>query len=507
MKQTEKTIRHLKTEIQALENRLGRQNLLVDALQQQLAAMQSNRADERRVNIYQRAVRDMIPDTSHTLNSNQSSQDVEALGGVLVALGNRLDHKFAEIRALSEVTDRINSGVFLDEVLGHVFEAFETIIPYDRIGLSLIEVDKEGTEFVTAHWARAKYDGLVISNDYRAPLKSSSLDKIAKDKTPRILNDLRSYLKDHPDSKSTKMIVTEGIQSSLTCPLVINDIVKGFIFFSSRNKDTYRDAHVDFFLQIAGQLAMTVEKGRAYQEIYIRNQFIRKVFGRYVADEIAEVILNEEGALSLGGQRCLVTILLCDLRGFTAMSEQLSPEDVVAALNTFLGAMTSVIMKYGGTVENLIGDSILAVFGIPVKKPDDAARAVACAVEMQNTMDWVNEKNLENGLPELAMGVGLNTGEVVVGNIGSEMRMQYSVIGGPVNLAARIEGFTSAGQILASETTINAVKDSVRIAGNLKVKVRGIDHPIPIYDVSGIAGDFEIYLDPTQSLSKPDPAL
>jgi class 3 adenylate cyclase len=494
MNQIEKTVRHLKTEIKALEYRLGERNLLVGALRKQLKAMQSNKADERRVHIYQRAVRDLIAkDIPHEVPPVPRG-GIEQFERVLVTLGNRLDHKFAEIRALSEVTERINAGVFLDEVLNHVFEAFEKIVPYDRIGLALIEKNKDGTEIVSAHWARANYEKIFISDQYRAPLNGSSLEKIATTKKPRILNDLNRYLRDNPDSKSTVLIVKEGIQSSLTCPLVIDDSTTGFIFFSSLRKNTYRQAHVELFLQIAGELAITIEKGRAYQEIYVRNQFIRKIFGQYVADEIAEIILNDEGALTLGGQRCLVTILICDLRRFTPMSEQLSPEIVVEALNTFLGAMTSVIMKYGGTVNNLIGDSILAVFGIPVRKSDDVERAVACAIEMQNTMSWVNTTNLENGCPKLAMGVGLNTGEVVVGNIGSEVRKQYSVIGGPVNLASRIESFTSDGQILASETTVNSVKGIISTVGNLKVKVDGIDHPVPIYDVNGIAGDFKIYL-------------
>ena len=495
MKESEKIVRHLKAEIKALKTRLGKRNLLVDALQQQLKAMQSNRRDERRVHIYQRAVRDMIPDEALSRDPPKGSEDIERMGGILVALGNRLDHKFAEIRALSEVTERINSGVFLDEVLNHVFEAFANLIPYDRIGLAFIERNREGREIVSAHWARARYDKILITNKYEAPLDGSSLKDIAKRKTPRIINDLKAYLREHPDSNSTQLIVREGIQSSLTCPLVIDDTVMGFIFFSSIKKSTYREAHVELFLQIAGELAITVDKGRAYQDLYVRNEFIRKVFGRYVAEEIAEIILNDKAALRLGGQRCTVTILLCDLRRFTQMSEQLSPEEVVEALNTFLGAMTSVIMKYGGTVDNIIGDSILAVFGIPAGKPDDAMRAVACAIEMQNAMSWVNARNQEQGLPKLAMGVGLNTGVVVVGNIGSEMRMQYSVIGGPVNLAARIEDFTGDGQILASETTINAVKDVVRTAGNLKVKVEGIDRPVPIYDVCGIDGEFDVHLE------------
>ena len=495
MIEAQRTARNLDAELKALENRLDKRNMLVRALRKQLKSLQLKTGKERRINIYQRAVKDMVTEDLQNEIPPVPSGGTEELVNVLVTLGKRLDHKFAEINALSEITGRINSGVFLDEVLDHVFETFEKIIPYHRIGLAFIEFNKGGKQNVISHWVRSKDKELFIPIGYSAPLEGSSLQEIARNNTPRIINDLIVHLRNHPNSESTTLILREGIRSSLTCPLVIDDNVIGFIFFSSRHLNTYREAHVEIFLQIAGELAITVEKGRAYQEIYVRNQFIRKVFGQYVADEIVEIILNEEDALVLGGARCLVTILMCDLRRFTQMSENLSPEKVVETLNTFLGAMTAVIMKYGGTVDNFIGDSILAVFGVPVGKPNDVARAVACAVEMQNTMTSVNANNLEIGLPELAMGVGLNTGEVVVGNIGSEIRMHYSVIGSPVNVVARIESYTRGGQILASETTVKAVEDIIRTVGYSTVKVKGLSHPIPIYNISGIGGEFEVDLE------------
>lgn len=495
MQEYQRIIRHLRTEINALDRRLGERNRLVTELRTQLTAMESNLRDERRTHIYQRAARNLVEHQVAEQDPAHFHDDTELLGQTLVMVSDRLDHTFAEVRALAEVTERINAGMFLDEVLNHVFEVFERIIPYDRIGFALIEKDKQGRRFAVAHWARAKYEHLVITNNFRAPLEDSSLGEIEKSKRPRILNDLSTYLAEHPNSASTRLILREGIQSSLTCPLVIKDVVTGFIFFSSCSPGTYEEAHVELFLQIAGELAITVEKGKVYQELYARNQFIRKVFGQYVADEIAEMLLNDEQALQLGGERCEVTILICDLRRFTPMSERMKPEEVVNSLNNFLGAMTSVIMKHGGTVDNLIGDAILAVFGIPVAKPDDSARAVACAIEMQNTMLSVNEKNAEQGYPALAMGIGLNTGEVIVGNIGSESRMQYSVIGSPVNLAARIESFTSDGQILAAQSTIEQVRKDVQLSGNLRVKVKGIDRPVPIYDVTGIAGEFNLFLE------------
>jgi adenylate cyclase len=173
------------------------------------------------------------------------------------------------------------------------------------------------------------------------------------------------------------------------------------------------------------------------------------------------------------------------------MSEKMSPEEVVDALNVFLGSMTEVIMDHGGNIDNFIGDAIMAVFGVPIAKEDDTARAVACAIEMQNAMAMVNAKIEGRDLPDLTMGIGLSTGDVVAGNIGSEMRVKFSVIGAVVNLAARIEGMASGGQVFASEATLDDVRSEARVAGSLNVQLKGLSAPVPIHEITGI-GDCEI---------------
>lgn len=486
MSQREQIIQHLQTEIAALEPRLDSQNHLIQSLKDQLEDHVTRRGDDRRSQIFRRAARDIVEDEDRGEFRSLPKLAIQDMGQALVALGGRLDHKFAEVRALAEITEQVNSGVFFDEVLDHVFDTFESLIPYDRIGVALIEESKSGQALVRSQWNRAKYERSHVNANYAAPLVGSSLAGIAETRVPRILNDLNSYLRDHPKSISTQLILREGIQSSLTCPLIARGKVIGFIFFSSLETESYRDQHIELFSQIAGELALTLEKSRAYEELYLRNEFIRKVFGQYVTNEVAESVLQNDGPLELGGERRRVTILMADLRGFTPMSEILAPELVVDALNSYLGGMTNVIMSYGGSIDNFIGDAIMAVFGVPVAKDDDAARAVACAIEMQNAMRDVNHLNVERGLPELAMGIGINTGEVIAGNIGSEQRMKYSVIGSPVNLAARIESFASGGQVLASDATHGEVADAVQTDGRLNVQLKGIEGTVPIHEIVGI---------------------
>lgn len=221
---------------------------------------------------------------------------------------------------------------------------------------------------------------------------------------------------------------------------------------------------------------------------------VRKTFGRYLTDEVVANLLENPQGLKLGGERREITILTSDLRGFTNFSERFPPEEVVKILNFYLGCMADVITKYQGTIDEFMGDGILVLFGAPTVRGDDAKRAVACAVAMQLAMETVNQKMTEWNLPNLAMGIGINTGEVVVGNIGSDKRSKYGVVGSQVNLTYRIESYTVGGQILISESTLKAIESIVKIDGKRQVKPKGVLQTLTIYEVGGIAGEYNLFL-------------
>jgi adenylate cyclase len=242
------------------------------------------------------------------------------------------------------------------------------------------------------------------------------------------------------------------------------------------------------------------EQKRQLQELNaaleVRNRFIRQTFGRYLSDDIVESILERPDGLKIGGEKRQATILMSDLRGFTSLSEGLPAEDVVAMVNIYLETMTDIILKYQGTIDEFIGDGILVIFGAPFQRPDDAQRAVACAVDMQLAMTSVNDRNRQAGYPEVALGIGVNTGTMVVGNIGSKKRTKYGVVGSNVNLTARIESYTVGGQIFISENTLKACGDIVRLDNAMQVSPKGVKEPLTIYEVGGIAGDYQLFLPP-----------
>jgi class 3 adenylate cyclase len=181
---------------------------------------------------------------------------------------------------------------------------------------------------------------------------------------------------------------------------------------------------------------------------------------------------------------------MSDLRGYTQFAEQGDPAWVMELLNDYLARMTDIIIEHGGTINEFIGDAIFAVYGAPVLHHDHAERAAASALAMQRAMAELNRANTARSRPRFEMGIGLNTGEAVVGNIGSEQRAKYAVVGAAVNLAARVEGCTVGGQIFLSPATYERIRDVVEVAPPVPVELKGIAEPILLYELHGISGRF-----------------
>ncbi|CAN1212735.1 Guanylate cyclase domain-containing protein [Tumidithrix helvetica PCC 7403] len=213
---------------------------------------------------------------------------------------------------------------------------------------------------------------------------------------------------------------------------------------------------------------------------------MRQIFGRYLTDEVVANLLETPEGLNLGGEKRKVTLLFSDLRGFSALFERVTPEQGVEAISLYLDVMTSVVAKYKGTINDFVGDGIMVMFGAPIQREDDTQRAVACAIAMQLAMTEVNEALDRMQLPALQMGIGLHTGEVLAGNIGSHRRAKYTVMGSPVNLASRIESYTVGGQVLVSEAVLDEVKSIVRIDAQMRVKPKGFNEAIVMFDIGGI---------------------
>jgi len=232
-----------------------------------------------------------------------------------------------------------------------------------------------------------------------------------------------------------------------------------------------------------------------------QRDFVRHAFGRYLSREVVEELLNSPQGLEMTGEIREVTFLVSDLRGFTSISSELPPQKVIEIMNRYFEQMVKVIARYRGTVNMFMGDGILAFFGAPLRSSDDPQRAVSCAIEMQNALTAVNEEQRRRNLPELAMGIGINTGDVVVGNVGSELRTTYTAVGSPINITYRIESYTMGGQILISPSTHAKIRPWVEVRDTCQVQFKGIAQPITLYEVLGIGDPYSVFLPPRKTVS------
>lgn len=249
------------------------------------------------------------------------------------------------------------------------------------------------------------------------------------------------------------------------------------------------------------------ELGQQLTEYIEKRDFIRDTFGRYVTQEVVTKLLESEGALEMGGETREVSLIVSDLRGFTAIIAEMAPEQVITFLNRYLSRMIEILLDHRAVIDEILGDGILAFFGAPEPRDDHPVRAVACALSMQVAMDEINADNEAEGLPRLTMGIGVNTGSVVVGNIGSERRTKYSVVGSDVNFASRMEACALAGQVLISAATYSRVRDLVEVANVLEVEMKGVPGRATLYDVRSIGAPYNIRLpDKSEKLRRlPEP--
>ena len=236
------------------------------------------------------------------------------------------------------------------------------------------------------------------------------------------------------------------------------------------------------------EIGMLTESFNQMARSLREKEMIKRAFTRYVAREVVEEILKDPERLVLTGQRREVTVLFCDVRGFTPLSERLSPEEVVALLNDFYTLMIETIFKHDGTLDKFLGDAVMAVFGAPLSHPDHSVRAVLTALAMQEGIGGLNERRARQGKEGVTIGIGVSAGEAVAGTVGTEDRMEYTVIGDSVNLAARLETNAKPGQILISHRTWEKVHDVVDTRSLGAIKVKGKEEQVEVYEVLGVTG-------------------
>lgn len=325
-------------------------------------------------------------------------------------------------------------------------------------------VNAANEEFIGA-FARTKFGSTVVSEVPMAEILAPSKD--AKREAFKIMGIVVSLT----------FLVMALFSNSLTQPLeklveTTNEIAKGN--FEAKSNVETRDE--------VGELAKAFDK--MVDGLKERDK-VKTLFGKFHGTDIAQKLMD--GEMSLGGEKRTATVFFSDIRGFTSFSEKIPPEEVVDMLNEYFKIMVQIIQKNHGVVDKFIGDAIMAVWGAPESHGDDEGHAIRAALEMRVALNQLNEERIKRGQPELLIGMGLHTGTLVTGTIGSDDRMEYTVIGDSVNMASRIEAATKAygTDLLISENTCDIIKDRFLVEQVGEAEVKGKSEPLKLFTVKG----------------------
>jgi adenylate cyclase len=277
--------------------------------------------------------------------------------------------------------------------------------------------------------------------------------------------------------------VMQGIRSLACAPLVGREDVHGALYIDRRDVlETFTEVDTQLLAAVAAQAATALEAANAHERMR-REESARAAFARFMPEHIIQELVENPQKFQLGGTNRRVSVLFCDVRGFAKLAHRARPETIVDLLNILFTEMAAEIFKHHGTLNKYLGDGLMALFGAPVKGDTDALDAVAAAIGMQKRIKAVNEQLTAKHLPNVMLGIGINTGEATVGCIGAEQRLEYTAIGDTVNVASRIEGIAKPGQILVTEAAATELAGKFPLSEPWSVQVKHIDDPVKVYSV------------------------
>jgi adenylate cyclase len=278
----------------------------------------------------------------------------------------------------------------------------------------------------------------------------------------------------------------QGIRSTMTVPLLHHDALLGIMHLDSMiATNAFVEKDLQIFGGIASQAAVAIHNSELAREIEHEAK-TRAQFQRLLSPNLVEQVVQGKLQLEKGGALSEVTLLFSDIRGFTSMSESRAPQEIVRMLNEYFELMVDVIFKYQGTLDKFVGDEIIALFGAPVAVPQAELKAVQCALDMMKVLSEFNRTRASEGLSEIKIGIGINTGTVVTGAIGSSRALQYTAIGDAVNTTSRLCSVAQPGQIILSDATFRKVQTEIAAIPLPPVRVKGKTDELKVYNAVGM---------------------
>jgi len=407
--------------------------------------------------------------------SSAAGSQVDADSKSLLEYVEVLRKKAETLSRIYELNQMLGSDFSQEAIFKKVSEMVFRLTPADRFLVLL----KDGGE----------RDLTTAAAEFRDPDSSQAQGQITISKTvvDRVMADRVSLLSFNTSSDErfvqAKSIVMHNISSVMCAPLLSGENVLGVIYVDCREAmKVLREDDLDLLNAVAAETSIAVDNASTHKRL-LREELARAAYRRFMPPHVVDEILADPSALILGGTTCCVTSLFSDIRGFTAMSETLAPQVVVQILNEYFADMTPIVFEHHGLLDKFMGDGMMALFGVPYPSDDAAANAVSAAMAMQRAMAALNNDLKAMGLSEVAIGIGINTGTVTVGYIGSRERTDYTAIGDSVNLAARLEKRAEPGQIIISRSTYESLGKWFPVRQCDRITVKGKQEPVEIYEV------------------------
>ena len=388
-----------------------------------------------------------------------------------------LQRKANILSALYEMSKTLGSVFDLNAIFEKATDIIFRSTPADRV-VALIAEDGREDANLTPIAVRAR-DNKLEAHARKLSIGRTITRKVMKERVALLSQDAAS----DEQFAGVDSIVSQGVRSTICAPLVAESRVHGALYADRLDPfAAFKPDDLELISAVAAQTAIAVENARAHERL-AREEVARANYSRFLPEYVVKQMLENPESFKLGGVSQTITILFADIRGFTRISEHAPPEKIVSLLNRYFSAMTDIIFAHGGTLDKYLGDGLMALFGAPTATPDDASNALNAAVAMQRRLLGINRELRDEGFPEIGVGMGLHTGEVIVGYIGSDRRSEYTAIGDTVNTSSRLESNARGGEILISDATAKAAHSRYKLQPREAIMVKNRQQPVNLWEV------------------------
>jgi adenylate cyclase len=391
-----------------------------------------------------------------------------------------LQRKANILSALYEMSATLGSVFDLNAIFEKATDIIFRSTPADRVVALLAETDAGAKDdaVLTPIAMRAR-DNKLEAHARRLSIGRTITRKVMRDRVALLSQDAAS----DEQFAGVDSIVSQGVRSTICAPLMTESRVHGALYADRLDPfAAFKPDDLELISAVAAQTAIAVENARAHERL-AREEVARANYSRFLPEYVVKQMLENPESFKLGGVSQTITILFADIRGFTRISEHAPAEKIVSLLNRYFSAMTEIIFAHGGTLDKYLGDGLMALFGAPTATPDDASNALNAAVAMQRRLLGINRELRDENLPEIGVGMGLHTGEAIIGYIGSDRRSEYTAIGDTVNTSSRLESNALGGEILISDATAKAAHSRYKLKPREAIMVKNRQQPVNLWEV------------------------